>query len=247
MENINSALTETFDIPGYSIYQGTVPKSVTLRAMTAKEERMRIAGTSFNVIPMLIQKCIVDSDFDVSQLKMFDIQRLMYALRIVTYGPDYPVKLKCPKCGRTIETTLNLDQIPLNYAPEDFKEPFEIGPLPITGDVLTCKIPSLQDMLDIIDERNRMMKRSPEMEDPSFVLEYTKKIRAVNGAVLAPSEMFEYVNNLYMKDIRFFDCRYAEFDKNFGMEKFLELECPHCNNSFKFEVPVSEEFFRPEL
>ena len=244
---MGSAFTETYDIPGYALYKGAVPRQVTLRAMTAKEERTRIAATSPNVIPQLIRQCMVDNDFDVAQLKIFDVDRLMYGLRTVTYGPEYPIRLRCPKCGKIVEVNFNLDMIPINYVPEDFEEPFTIGPLPVSGDVLTCKLPTMQDAFDIVDEKKRMLSRSPEMADPEFILSYTKKILSVNGEMLSPYEMYNYIEDMMMKDLRYFDCRYEEFESNFGLEKNLDYTCESCGSTFKFEVPMGSEFFRPEL
>jgi hypothetical protein len=106
------AIQETYTIPGHAIYGDDSYKNFTLRAMTTVEEKMRLAGTGFEVIPQLIGACTVSpEDVDVSELKLFDIQFLMYKLRIITYGPDYHLHLTCPHCGKEFDVKINLDEL----------------------------------------------------------------------------------------------------------------------------------------
>ena len=52
--------------------------------------------------PNLIRSCLVGTDFDTEELKLFDLYFLMFKLRELTYGSDYKVKPICPETGNSI-------------------------------------------------------------------------------------------------------------------------------------------------
>lgn len=242
------AIQETYPIPGYAVYGGEIPKDFTIRAMTTVEEKLRLAGTGFEVIPQLIKACTVSpEDVDISELKLFDIQFLMYKLRIITYGPDYKLHLTCPHCGKEFDITLDLDELECTEIPEDFEEPFEIGPLPISGDILTCKILNIQEYLDIIKEAKRIKNKNPNyVGDPEFILNYQYQIIAINGKDdLKPFEKRQYVESMHARDLRYLDSNYVDKTAGYGLDTAIFELCPHCEGEITFDLPVTEEFFRP--
>jgi len=241
-------ITAKFILPGYPAYDGEYPREITLRAMTTVEEKMRLQSDTIDVIPRLINNCIVDENIDALNFKVPDIQRFMYALRSVTYGPEYNVSLKCPKCGNINDTSIDIDKLTINTLDEKFHEPFEIGPLPISGDVITCRLLSIREYIDL-DQEAKSLARSRHLpiDDVKFNLEYQRRIVAINGQSFFPAQVDEYVNSLNMKDMRFFDCRYDEIQNSFGIDPTVECKCEVCKKAFEVVLPMTEEFFRPQL
>lgn len=240
------SIQESFPLPGYTLYGDKMPKEITLRAMTTVEEKLRLAGTGYDVIPQLIQACCLDEDVDMYELKLFDIQYLMYKLRIVTYGSDYHVKMICPTCGKEMDIHVDLDKLEIKQLPDDFVEPFEIGPLPVSGDVLTCKIPTIKEYLDIMKEGKRILSKNPNyVGDPTFILNYQSEIVEINGERKEPYKIRQYVEQMHAKDLRYFDSKYEPMQSLYGLDTVVFETCPHCNNEVVFDLPVNEEFFRP--
>lgn len=249
-ENTTSrvAIQETYPIPGYALYGGSIPRDFTLRAMTTVDEKLRLSGTGFDIIPQVIQSCIVSpKDIDTFNLKVFDIQYLMYKLRIITYGPEYKLQFKCPFCGKESEIIVNLDNLESKEVPEDFEEPFDIGPLPVSGDILTCQIPSTREYLEIIKEAKRIKTKNPNyVGDPEFILTYQSQIVAINeNSDLKPFEKRQYVENMHARDMRFLDSKYLEQTDGYGLDTNVIEICESCGNDIVFDLPVTEEFFRP--
>lgn len=246
-KNDRVSLQETYSLPGYPLYGGAFDKDIVIRAMTTVEEKMRLAGTGFEVIPNLIGACIVSPEnIDVSSLKLFDIQYLMYKLRTVTYGNDYHINLTCPHCGQSLDMHIDLDELDVVDVPEDFAEPFEIGPLPVSGDTLTCKIPSIQEYLEVIKEAKRIKKKTPNyVGDPEFILTYQSQISKVNGETKEPFKLRQYVEQMHARDMRYLDSKYEELTSSFGLDTFIMHSCEHCGEDVTFDLPVTEEFFRP--
>lgn len=243
------AIQETFELPSRGIiYNGEIPAEITLRAMTTLEEKMRLAsiGTT-NVIPNLIKACIVEpKNLDVNKLKLADLQFLIYKLRIITYGEDYKISLRCLECGNQFDVTINLDEIPVKMADETYTEPFEIGPLPVSGDMLSCRILSSGDYIEIEKEARRIRSKFPNyVGDPEFILSYLYKIEKVNGEEIPYAMLQSYVENMHARDMRYFDSKYNQKVDSVGMDLEMTRVCPICSVDVNFVLPITSEFFRP--
>lgn len=244
------AIQETYELPSRGIIYGSeggVPGNITLRAMTTMEEKMRLSGTGMNVMPNLIKACIVEPEnVDTSKLKLFDLQFLMYRLRVVTYGPEYKLQLTCPNCGHKFDAIIDLDSIPVNYADDDFVEPFEIGPLPVSKDMFSCVILTADDFINIEKDAKRIKAKFPNyVGDPEFMLSYQYKITKVNGEEMPVSILQKYIENMNARDMRYFDSKYSEFTDSIGMDLDMIETCPSCGEDIEFTLPVTSEFFRP--
>ena len=247
------SMQTTYQIPGYELYKSlgmNIERDFVLRPMTTMEEKLRLSSPGFGTIAQIIKNCLRSNEsLDINQLKVFDVQYLMYKLRTVTYGESYQFSLVCPHCGRTINAEVNLDELEVNTVPENFKEPFEIGPLPVSKDVIQCKIFSVKDYLDILSESKAKIEKFPEMkEDPSFLIELCKRVVSVNNKVLAPFQLEEYLKNLHAKDYQYFDSKYLQMVDSFGLViNSMETECTQCKKKVKYTLPVTYEFFRPSF
>ena len=241
------AMQTTYHIPGYALYGKKFSNDFTLRPMTTLEEKLRVSSPGFATIAQIIKRCLVNqTDLDINQLKMFDVQYLMYMLRIVTYGEGYNLAGTCPNCNNQIKTVIDLDGLKVNEVPEDFKEPFDIGPLPVSQDIIQCKIFTLQDYLDILKETKEKRDKFPDMtEDPSFLIELSKRILKVNGKELVPFQLVQYLEGLHARDYQYFDSKYLEKTNSFGLDLNVEFECPHCGRKIAYPLPMTSEFFRP--
>lgn len=243
------AIQESYELPSRgAIYSDiNVPPEVTLRAMTTMEEKMRLSGTGMNVIPNIIKACVVEPEnLDTNKLKLFDLQFLMYKLRIVTYGPDYKLSLRCPNCGKKSDFVIDLDSIPVNYAGESFKEPFTIGPLPVSKDLLECVVLTSQDYIDIEREARKIKSKFPDyVGDPEFILGYKYRISKINGETLPDGSLQQYIEDMNAKDMRYLDSEYSKLTDGIGMDLDMIETCPSCGEEIEFTLPVTSEFFRP--
>lgn len=222
-----------------------VPEQFTLRAMTTVEEKMRLSGQGIEVIPKLIQACTVEPEkIDVSKLKMFDIQFLMYKLRTVTYGSDYEIEIRCPHCGATKRVTINLDEIHVNYLDEEPNLVF--GPLPVSGDMIECKALSAADYAYIAREAKRIKNKFLNyVGDPEIILTLQTKILKVNGEDLPANMSQKYVETMHMRDVRYLESKYEDALGNIGLDTDMTEVCDDCGSEFEFTVSTDSDFFRP--
>lgn len=239
-------IEETTQIPGYPLYEAMgLEKEFRLRAMTTLEEKIRLSAPGFSTMARVIQNCLVNNkEFDVRDLKIFDFEYLMYKLRIVTYGAGYPVTITCPYCKRQFDHKVNLSELEVNEVPSDFKEPFKIGPLPVSKDVLECRILTAKDYIELPDECAEFLKHYPAYEgDPEFILDLCRRVVSVNGKELP--NLRTYIETLHARDYQYFSNEYLDKTNSYGINTVIEVECPHCKKKHYSKLPFTSEFFRP--
>ncbi len=243
-------IRETFTLPSNGIpYNGEIPAEITLRAMTTMDEKIRLSSSGLNSLAALIDACVVEPEvFDSKKLKLYDLQYLMYMLRVITYGSNYKVSAYCDHCDKFVDVNVNIDELEVVKINDDYIEPFEIGPLPVSGDMLTCKNLSVGDLINVDKEAKRILAKFKDyIGDPEFVLGFKYLIVTVNGEMLPDFKKQQYVENMNAKDLRYLDLAYDKYVSGFGINTIVTSECPVCGAPIEFSMPITEEFFRPNL
>lgn len=250
MAKVNVPIQETYEIPSRGKIYGNsmvVPERITLRAMTALDEKLRLSSNNpFVSTPKLVRNCMVGEDhIDTSKLKFFDLHFLIYKLRILTYGSEYKIRITCPNCGDTHEVIVDLDKLECVYAPDDLVEPMSIK-LPVCGKTVGVKFMDSEDYMNISSEANRIRSKFPDYEgDPEYIPSYMAKIVTVDGEEMIPSKKQEFIENMHAKDLRVFDKEYSELTNKLGLDLNQVDTCPKCGYALEYMVPMTQEFFRP--
>lgn len=249
MSKSRVAIRETYSLPSRGLVYGeSIPDKVTIRAMTTKEEKQRLAGIGLYVIPDIIKACIVEPDnIDVYNMKLFDINYLMYKIRIVTYGPMYDLTLRCAHCGHIFNTSINLDDLPVKEVEDNFKEPFMTSPLPVSKDVIEFKLFSVNDLAHISRESKRMASKFPDYElNPEDIVTLMQKVETVNGEKLNDIDLRTYLEDMNARDLLVFETEYNKIDNNLGLDRQIVEICPNCQEDVSTLIPITDEFFRPK-
>lgn len=253
MANAN-LITETFTLPSKGILNKNIPGgNITLRMMTTKEERMRLSSEAFyEIMSLIINDCIVDNigsngtyKIDSKDFTDFDFFATMVKLRSISYGPQYKTAAKCPICGKTFNFEADLSTLTCIDVPDDFIEPFEIGPLPHSGDTLGCRFLRVRDRIAMEKEKNNILQRFPNyVGDPLYMLEMYAHIMSVNGTLLNSLEIQKYVDNMSAKDSNYY---HRCIDKYiYGINRISTTTCT-CGSTALWAVRADNEFFRPTL
>lgn len=243
------SMEETYTLPSLGkLYGDKFPPEVSIRSMTTFEEKMRLGNQGFFKTMCNILNATVTSpaDFDAEQLTTFDFNFLLYKMRTVSYGPTYKVNLKCPHCGKDIVCKVNLDDLEVTYINEDATSEFEIGPLPRTGDILTCKHVTIHDLMENEKRAKEILKNHPDyVGDPDYILNMVSKIKAINGEAQPQAMVQMYIEKLNSLDASYFQQAYDNIVGNIGMSTRCESTCPDCGEDLEFILPFNSEFFRP--
>lgn len=250
VSEVRVPIREEYTLPSNgNLYGKGVSPNVVLRAMTTMDEKTRLSSSGLTSVVNLLNNCVVSPEnFNANELKMFDIEFLLYKLRIVTYGNIYKVRAYCDHCGKFVDIDVDLDKLEVKTVPDDFDEPFDIGKLPVSGDKIECRILSIADSIEMAKESQKILNKYKDYEgDPSFVLSYKYMIYSVNGEILPDFKKQAYVENMHAMDLRYLDEVYGGMANDFGLDTLIDTECPICGNPLLFELPINDEFFRPKI
>ena len=212
--------TESFYLPSKNLLYGeNFDGHFNLRMFTTREERIRLSSTTsfLETMVSILNNCISTSNgvvIDTKYLTEFDFIFVMYKARIVSYGAQYPITVKCPNCGNTFRYTANLDALETVYLDDNFKEPFTIGPLPKSGDTLEMRYLRIADIIEIEKEAKELILQDPDYQgDPTYNGRIEKRIETINGKKVTDYEKKIYVENLSAYDNQYINYKLSQIAK----------------------------------
>ena len=113
----NFTVAESYALPSKGrIYDVKVNPMVELRSMTARDEMKRLnpSSTPLKSLADIIEGCCIEKPaIHVYDMCIGDFDYLLHQLRIVTYGPEFKVTVKCQECGEYVDTTADLETLTL--------------------------------------------------------------------------------------------------------------------------------------
>ena len=235
---------EKYTLPSNGMLDG-VPKEVTIRNMTTAEEKMLLSSAE-DVFDQIIKKCVTEpANFDIAKIPLMDKNFLYVKLRIISYGNKYKFEYRCPECGRTSSTTIDLDELEVEYLPEDFKDPFATVTLPICGDKLTLTLPRNDDYVKIRSRVRRFESKFPDaVGDESLIFGLMAFISEINGTPV-DSKLHDYVSNLHVQDAGYL--RHEINKLTAGIERETTVNCPKCHNDVEVPIPMGINFFHTDF
>lgn len=244
-----ATVSETYTLPSKGlIYGSEFPSEVTIRSMTTFEEKMRLGNQGFwkTMCSILDAVVISPEDFDSKSMTLFDFYFLMYKMRTVSYGPIYKVAVTCPECGKQEVVNVNLDELEVEYLPDDTTDEFEVGPLPRSKDVLTCRFLRVRDTINNERKAKEILSKYPEYEgDPNYLLGIASEIVAINGDKMNDIAISQYVENMLAMDSAYLSQAYNKKTSNVGLTTTCRGTCSSCGEELVFSLPFNSEFFRP--
>lgn len=252
--NNSNLITDDFLVPSMNkLYGKNFDGHLTLRAMTTDEERIRLSGQNFwETMRIIINECIVDNKdsegnyrLDSAAFTDWDFFAICVKLRILSYGPEYKTTAVCPICGKQFKHVVDLSELIYNFLPDDFQEPYEIGPLPSSGDTLGCRFIRIKDRLDVEKKKMDILAKNKNyIGDPTYNLEMERRIVTVNGVELDPIQAEKYVHSMIARDSDYY---HQMVDKNsYGVVRLGSTRCENseCGGEALYVLRADREFFR---
>ena len=132
-----TVIQEEYTLPSKGlIYPTKFNPDVKLRSMTVAEEMARLTASDkpYKVMADIIEACLLTRlPISVYDLCLGDYQYLLHKLRVVTYGPEYDIQIRCPHCGEIFDWHINLDELKVNEYSDEIEE-LKFIKLPVSGD-----------------------------------------------------------------------------------------------------------------
>ena len=245
----NYTIGEGMELPSRGLIYESQKAYVELRSMTARDEMKRLAPSpaKFKVLADIIEDCMIEKpSVHVYDMALGDYEYLLHRLRIVTYGDEYKVAIKCPNCGEITETVAHLEELKLIPFDQAKFEELSTLKLPKKGDTITLKFQTPR-MLDEIEAEIKELKRKFKSAEISFDLLVLLKnvINTVNGAKLTSAQLETYVNNLPALDMTKIVNVIDEINALIGIKNDLTVTCSNCGGEVSTFFRFGPEFFRP--
>jgi len=238
--------TELVDIPSKGEYypQGhPLHKidNIEIKHMTAKEEDILTSQSLIKkgiAINKVLESIIVNKQIKVDDLLIGDKNALIIASRIYGYGSDYNVSLVCPSCETQFKTTVDLKTFKAREI--QFNDNIQVT----ENNTFIITLPKSE----FIVEFRLLTSKDENLVNKELSKGTTNLLKLVVVSINGQSDSF-YIDRalqaLPILDASVLKKVYATVMPDVDMN--CDVECPHCGTESKLEVPLTAEFFWPNL
>jgi hypothetical protein len=233
-----------FELPcGYVDEAGNLFTEVALKEITGAEEDLLANPKTPAVkkINEMLTRCVqrIGPINDrgrlaevVLDLTVGDRAFLMFAIRRISLGDDYPFKDQCPECEEEKLFTVDLSELEPKAMPDRKKRVFDVT-LP------SGKAARFHPMNGRDEDRLAKFDKNKNKAD-TLSLAILMRLDVLQGKT--PS--LQDVKDLALRDRNFLRDQFE--DNEGGLDTEVELECPVCGHLFKRDVDVGQQgFFFP--
>lgn len=247
----NYTICESFTLPSKGLmYKRAFDPKFTLRSMTTAEEMKRLAPSEspYKVMCEIIEDCLTEKlKVPVYDLCLGDYQYMLHKLRIVTYGSDYKIAVRCPVCGCIEEINYNLDEMEVFEYTDDIQNLLKIH-LPQTKKDIELRLQTPRILDDINSRKKELLKKSNNvLYDPSFMLTLTSLIKTVDGEELNPAALENFITHLPMRDANILIQTADQLNRKVGLNTNITCTCNQCHHDIKTTFRITSEFFGPSV
>lgn len=243
-------IMEGYELPSKGkIYTESVNPHVELRSMTARDEMKRLSpsNTPLKTLADIIEGCCIEKPaIHIYDMSLGDYEFLLHKLRIVTYGEDYKVSLRCPSCGEAVETIAKLGHLNVKEFDEDTVKNLQTFTLPKSNRVITLNFTSPR-MVEEMDAKVKDMKRRYKNATIDFetLVRLLINIDLVDGEKKTETELEKIITDLPALDLQKILNTIDKLNQQIGLENTLYLTCPKCGEEITTFFRFGPEFFRP--
>ena len=249
LEAIKSkAVYEKINLPSngkfYNGEDGPTDGILSIRPMTGEEEQI-LATQRFikkgTALDMIFSRCIKEP-FKVENMLTIDRTYLLIYLRGISYSNIYDVEIKCPECESKFSTELDLNELEVEYCPENFGPILE-DKLPTSGLSFSYRLSRGGDETEIQRHRERRVKNFGDSTDDTLIYRTALLIERIEG-ITEKRELQTLVKNLPISDVNYL--RNCTSEPPFGVDTKVQIACPMCLAEFEVELPLESNFFFPK-
>lgn len=243
-----STIVESFTLPSKGlIYDTPIDPNVSLRSMTVMEEMRRLAPseTPYKIMADIIEDCMQEKPkIHIYDMCLGDYQFLLHKLRVVTYGPEYKMTISCPNCGEIVESTADLDSIEVFEYDDTYSDLTKLT-LPVSNKLIELKYQTPRDLDDIARKKKEMQRKTKLNVEYGLLFTTISLIKSVDGRVLNPIQLEDFVKKLSMKDVTAIISRAEELNRKVGLDTRVITKCNQCGYEMVSTFRITSEFFGP--
>lgn len=249
-----SNFTQEITLPSQGLFNPEIPEGKLIQRCMMVSDQKFLSGSNQSAgsaINQLIQRTITSPEgFDVSKLTVADTLYLLFKLRVLSYGKDYTFRTRCPECGKKIDVSLDLSELPVEILEPGFEDNL-IVKLPNRQDTVYTKVLTNEDTEEIDREIKRRKRRNKD-DDSEYILRIVRSIIKIELAKPNQDGKSELTGSLdierYVSSLTNLDASAiisARDSITYGITPIIEYVCPECREYIDVSIQFSSGFFRP--
>ena len=237
-------------------------KELPVYPMTAIDEiTYRTPDTLYNgqAVINVIQSCIPNIR-DAWQMPTIDLNAILVAIRIASYGHNMEIMSTCPACNTDSEYSLDLRTVLDKLRSGDFNQEIKHGDLSIAFRPMTYEHQNTSNQNQFEQQKRIQVVQTSDLSDAEKITELNNSlkkiteltmealkwsiasIRTPHALVTEPEHIHEFINN----------CDRALFNtiKNhiIGLREGseiqpLDMECPECHHKYRQQLTMDQTSF----
>ena len=243
-------IAEGYTLPSKGkIYEENVNPHIELRSMSARDEMKRLSpsSTPLKTLADIIEGCCIEKPaIHVYDMSLGDYEFLLHKLRVVTYGEDYKVSLRCYECGEMIEAVAKLDQLNVKEFDEEAIRELQTFSLPTSGRIISLNFttPRIAEAMEV-KAKDMKRKYKNALIDFDTLVKVLCAIDLVDGEKKNEHELENIITNLSARDLQKILNNIDKLNQQIGLDNVLYLTCPKCGEEITTFFRFGPEFFRP--
>lgn len=230
----------------YDGENGPADGVIHLRPMTGEEEEI-LATPRFvkkgQAINMIFNRCMKEN-FDSSNFLTQDRTYMLIYLRGISYTPEYDVEVRDPESDQTFATTINLNDLYVDYCGADFGPENLEDVLPTTEYKFRYRLAVGKDEQLIQEYRDRRAKNFDlsGQADDTLLYRTAHLIEEIEG-LTDKLEIQTLLKKLPIQDVAYL--RTVVNEPPFGVDTKVNITNPYSLRDFEIELPLESNFFFP--
>jgi len=213
---------------------------------TDEEAMMDSSGDRSTLSDSLVRSVWVRPQIKYEDLLIGDKSYMLLFIRSISYGPEYTFNLQCRRCNQLHLKTMHLQEgLEVRALDEGDVEPF-FCKLPLTGTEVGMRLLRVKDENAIRSYCKEAYQKSTDGKSPEHQYRLAMSIVSIDGEDVDIRVAHKFVREelIGMNSVVFRKCRE---DHDIGPRMRFDSECPRCGYHDKQDMPMTLEFFRPEL
>jgi hypothetical protein len=215
------------ELPSDGLFYKDSVNKVSIRPFTFEDERLlktmdfmqQDAGD--RVLEQLLRNCV--DGIDPSELTPLDRLYLLFRLRGISYGDDYPMGADCTHCRERSELGLKISTLKITKLTKEML----VFIAPDSEVEIEVKLPRTQD--------NHLISNADKMIENMHMF-----VRSVGG-VTDSTIIQEFIRRTTVRDID--TIRRSIYTPEYGMEDHFFYNCAGCGGKNRVNITLNEHFF----
>lgn len=215
----------TIELPSQGLLYQNGEKVAEIRPFTFDDERVLKSGRAVSkpteTLERLLRNCV--RGVEISELTPYDRLYLLFRIRGISYGDDYPIQHDCSNCARTSKLMLQISTLetkPLTEGHMRFM-------LPDSQQEAVIKLPRAQDE-HLYSSAERLMEN---------LYQFVYSI----GGITDKTILEAFIQKTTVRDID--TLRRKIFTPEYGMEDHFFYTCNECGHKNRVNIGLNEDFF----